>query len=42
MNQIQQSAPAAELTEHIDGRTLRRTRNRDAVITALLEMIREG
>jgi AcrR family transcriptional regulator len=28
--------------EHIDGRTLRRTRNRTAVITALLDMIREG
>ncbi len=29
-------------TAHVDGRTLRRTRNRDAVITALLDMIREG
>ena len=28
--------------EHIDGRTLRRTRNRTAVIVALLDIIREG
>lgn len=28
--------------DHIDGRTLRRTRNRDAVIVALLAIIREG
>ncbi|MGE5211966.1 MAG: TetR/AcrR family transcriptional regulator, partial [Acidobacteriota bacterium] len=28
--------------EHVDGRTLRRTRNRTAVIDALLEIIREG
>ena len=27
---------------HIDGRTLRRTRNRDAVIVAMLAIIREG
>jgi AcrR family transcriptional regulator len=27
---------------HVDGRTLRRTRNRTAVIVALLDMIREG
>lgn len=29
-------------TSSIDGRTLRRSRNRDAVIAALLELIREG
>ncbi len=29
-------------TDHVDGRTLRRTRNRDAVIVALLAIIREG
>ena len=29
-------------TDHVDGRTLRRTRNRDAVIVALLEISREG
>lgn len=28
--------------KHVDGRTLRRTRNRTAVIAALLEIIREG
>lgn len=28
--------------DHVDGRTLRRTRNRDAVIVALLAIIREG
>lgn len=28
--------------DHVDGRTLRRTRNRAAVITALLAIIREG
>jgi AcrR family transcriptional regulator len=33
----------AELDDvHVDGRTLRRTRNRTAVIAALLEIIREG
>jgi AcrR family transcriptional regulator len=33
----------AELAdEHVDGRTLRRTRNRTAVIAALLDIIREG
>jgi TetR/AcrR family transcriptional regulator, regulator of autoinduction and epiphytic fitness len=31
-----------ELDAHIDGRTLRRSRNRDAVIVALLDLIREG
>jgi len=35
----EQTGPASE---HVDGRTLRRTRNRDAVIAALLDMIREG
>jgi len=40
-------AAAQDLTavlddEHIDGRTLRRTRNRTSVIAALLEIIREG
>lgn len=29
-------------SDHVDGRTLRRTRNRDAVIVALLAIIREG
>ena len=28
--------------EHVDGRTLRRTRNRTAVIVALLDIVREG
>lgn len=28
--------------EHVDGRTLRRTRNRTAVIDALLDIVREG
>ena len=28
--------------EHVDGRTLRRTRNRDAVIVSLLDIVREG
>lgn len=42
MNQIQQTTDAAEVVNPIDGRTLRRTRNRTAVITALLDMIREG
>lgn len=31
-----------EDAENVDGRTLRRTRNRTAVIVALLELIREG
>jgi AcrR family transcriptional regulator len=31
-----------DLDDHIDGRTLRRTRNRAAVIVALLAIIREG
>ena len=40
-------AVGQDLTEalagvHVDGRTLRRTRNRTAVIAALLEIIREG
>jgi AcrR family transcriptional regulator len=30
------------MSDPVDGRTLRRTRNRTAVITALLDMIREG
>lgn len=33
---------AAPGAEHVDGRTLRRTRNRTAVIAALLDIIREG
>jgi AcrR family transcriptional regulator len=33
---------AALTDQHVDGRTLRRTRNRAAVIAALLEIIREG
>jgi AcrR family transcriptional regulator len=40
-------AAGQDLTEalddaHVDGRTLRRTRNRTAVIAALLDLIREG
>jgi TetR/AcrR family transcriptional regulator, regulator of autoinduction and epiphytic fitness len=31
-----------QLDAHVDGRTLRRSRNRDAVIVALLDLIREG
>jgi len=37
-----QDLTAALADEHVDGRTLRRTRNRTAVIAALLEIIREG
>ena len=37
-----QDLTAALAEEHVDGRTLRRTRNRTAVIAALLEIIREG
>ncbi len=37
-----QDLTAALDDEHVDGRTLRRTRNRTAVIDALLEIIREG
>ena len=37
-----QDLTAALDDDHIDGRTLRRTRNRTAVIDALLEIIREG
>jgi AcrR family transcriptional regulator len=37
-----QDLTAALADEHVDGRTLRRTRNRTAVITALLDIIREG
>jgi AcrR family transcriptional regulator len=36
------ASPTTDESEHVDGRTLRRTRNRDAVITSLLDMIREG
>lgn len=40
------AAPSPERSdpagEHVDGRTLRRTRNRDAVIASLLDMIRQG
>ena len=36
------AAVAAAGARHIDGRTLRRTRNRTAVIDALLELAREG
>jgi AcrR family transcriptional regulator len=34
--------PVLDHEEPVDGRTMRRTRNRSAVITALLAMIREG
>jgi AcrR family transcriptional regulator len=37
-----QDLTTALADEHVDGRTLRRTRNRTAVIAALLEIIREG
>ena len=37
----QDAAPATPIDEG-DGRSLRRTRNRDAVITALIELIEEG
>lgn len=37
-----QDLTAALDDQHVDGRTLRRTRNRTAVIAALLEIIREG
>jgi AcrR family transcriptional regulator len=37
-----QDLTTALAAEHVDGRTLRRTRNRTAVIAALLEIIREG
>lgn len=37
-----QDLAAALADEPVDGRTLRRTRNRSAVIAALLEIIREG
>lgn len=37
-----QDLEATLAEEHVDGRTLRRTRNRTAVIAALLEIIREG
>jgi TetR/AcrR family transcriptional regulator of autoinduction and epiphytic fitness len=33
---------AMSIDEHVDGRTLRRTRNRTAVIDALLDIVREG
>jgi AcrR family transcriptional regulator len=38
----QQELATALDDEHVDGRTLRRTRNRTAVIAALLAIIREG
>lgn len=39
---VGQHLTAALEDQHVDGRTLRRTRNRTAVIAALLEIIREG
>jgi len=42
MKQTPQPSELTERDEPADGRTLRRTRNRTAVITALLDMIREG
>jgi TetR/AcrR family transcriptional regulator, regulator of autoinduction and epiphytic fitness len=42
MNQTLQVSTPTERDEPADGRTLRRTRNRSAVIAALLDMIREG
>jgi AcrR family transcriptional regulator len=41
MKQTRQTAFTGQV-DAVDGRTLRRTRNRTAVITALLDMIREG
>jgi AcrR family transcriptional regulator len=41
MKQTRQ-AQAERHDDSVDGRTMRRTRNRSAVITALLDMIREG
>jgi AcrR family transcriptional regulator len=44
MRASRDASPAREDYKNtpIDGRTLRRSRNRDAVITALLDLIREG
>ncbi len=42
MNQTQETPVAETVQGAVDGRTMRRTRNRSAVITALLDMIREG
>ncbi len=42
MTQRAPTAPATTSAESIDGRTMRRNRNRAAVISALLTMIREG
>jgi AcrR family transcriptional regulator len=42
MTDTQPTPSVREMSDPIDGRTLRRTRNRTAVITALLDMIREG
>lgn len=42
MKQNRQAITVGEAEEPIDGRTMRRNRNRSAVIAALLEMIREG
>ncbi|HYN33507.1 MAG TPA: TetR/AcrR family transcriptional regulator [Ilumatobacteraceae bacterium] len=42
MTQTPQSPVLMATDASIDGRTMRRTRNRTAVITALLDMIREG
>lgn len=42
MTQLHTSDSPLPIGEAVDGRTMRRTRNRTAVITALLDMIREG
>jgi AcrR family transcriptional regulator len=42
MTDTQPTPSVREVNDPVDGRTLRRTRNRTAVITALLDMIREG
>jgi AcrR family transcriptional regulator len=42
MTDTQPTSSVREVNDPVDGRTLRRTRNRTAVITALLDMIREG
>ncbi len=39
---IEETHTHSDQDETVDGRTLRRSRNRNAVITALLQMIREG
>ena len=42
MKQTRQTTALRDPADSADGRTMRRNRNRTAVITALLEMVREG